>query len=164
MRVEELPKDATVAAWVAIVRASNGIIAAVAADAKAAGLPPLEWYDVLWELERSGKVGLRPFELEDGLLLAQYNLSRLIDRMASAGLVEKRACPSDGRGQIIVLTDKGRALRKKIWPTYLAAIEKHVGSHLPERDARALCSLLVRMIPEKTADREKVAADCGEDA
>ena len=164
MKVEDLPKDATVAAWVAIVRASNGIIAAVAADARAARLPPLEWYDVLWELERSGKPGLRPFELENGLLLAQYNLSRLIDRMANAGYVEKRACPSDGRGQIIVLTEKGRALRKKIWPTYLAAIQKHVGSHLPEKAARVLCRLLVRMIPEKSAEREKVAAECGEDS
>jgi DNA-binding MarR family transcriptional regulator len=163
MKLEELPKDPTVAAWVAIVRASNGIISAVAADAKAAGLPPLGWYDVLWELERSGKPGLRPFELENGLLLAQYNLSRLIDRMASAGYVEKRACPSDGRGQIIVLTEKGRALRKRIWPSYLAAIRKHVGSHLSEKDARALCSYLVRMIPEREAGtRANDAASCGE--
>ena len=164
MQMKDLPTDPIVATWVAIVRASNGIIASVTADAKAAGLPPLEWYDVLWELERSGKPGLRPFELENGLLLAQYNLSRLIDRMASAGHVEKRACPSDGRGQIIVLTEKGRALRKKIWPTYLAAIQKHVGSHLSEKDARALCSLLVRVIPEKSSDRQKVAAECGEEA
>jgi DNA-binding MarR family transcriptional regulator len=161
VKLEDLPKDPTVAAWVAIVRASNGIISAVAADTKAAGLPPLEWYDVLWELERSGKPGLRPFELENGLLLAQYNLSRLIDRMANAGYVEKRACPSDRRGQIIVLTEKGRALRKKIWPMYLAAIRKHVGSHLPEKDARALCGYLVRMIPERNA-MKGTGASCGE--
>jgi DNA-binding MarR family transcriptional regulator len=162
MKIEDLPKDPTVAAWVAIVRASNGIISAVAAEAKAADLPPLEWYDVLWELERSGKPGLRPFELENGLLLAQYNLSRLIDRMASAGHVERRACPSDGRGQIIVLTEKGRALRKKIWPTYLAAIQKHIGSYLSEDEARALCGLLVHLMPDKgSGSQDERTAKCG---
>jgi DNA-binding MarR family transcriptional regulator len=162
MQMKDLPTDPIVATWVAIVRASNGIIAAVAADAKAAGLPPLEWYDVLWELERSGKPGLRPFELENGLLLAQYNLSRLIDRLAGAGLVEKCACPSDRRGQIIVLTEKGRALRKKMWPIYLAAIRRHVGSHLSEKDARALCGLLVPMIPDRHVEREKPTVAVGD--
>jgi DNA-binding MarR family transcriptional regulator len=149
MRVEDLPKDPTVAAWVAILRAGHGVVAAVAADGKAAGFPPLEWYDVLWELERSPKPGLRPFELEEGLLLAQYNLSRLVDRMCAAGYVEKRPCETDARGQILVITDKGRALRKRMWPTYFAAIQRHIGSYLSDEEARVLCGLLVRLMPDK---------------
>ena len=43
MQLTDLPSDPIVATWVAIVRASNGLIAAVAADGKAAGFPPLEW-------------------------------------------------------------------------------------------------------------------------
>jgi DNA-binding MarR family transcriptional regulator len=147
MRVEDLPTDPIVAAWVAIVRASNGLIAAVAADGKAAGFPPLEWYDVLWELERkSPKRGLRPFELEHGLLIAQYNISRLVDRMCQAGYIERRPCDSDARGQVLVITDKGRTVRKKMWPVYLASIQRHIASHLSADDARALCALLVRVV------------------
>ena len=154
MRAEDLPKDPLVAAWVAIVRASNGVISGVAADGKAAGFPPLEWYDVLWELERRG--GLRPFELERGLLLAQYNLSRLIARTIR---VEADIC-GNARGQILVITDEGRKLRKRMWPAYLAAIQRHIGSHLDEHDARELCRLLVRMVPDTELKQD---GRCGEE-
>jgi DNA-binding MarR family transcriptional regulator len=155
MRVEDLPSDPIVAAWVAIVRAGNGLIAAVAADGKAAGFPPLEWYDVLWELERkSPRRGLRPFELQHGLLIAQYNVSRLVDRMCQAGLIEKRPCKNDARGQVVVITDRGRALRKKMWPVYFASIQRHIGSHLSADDARALCALLVRLVNGRDQEAE----------
>ena len=146
MRVEDLPKDPIVASWVALVRASNGVISAIAADGRAAGFPPLEWYDVLWDLENAPD-GVRPFEMEGRLLLAQYNLSRLIDRMAKAGYVEKRPCEGDGRGLVLVITESGKALRKKMWPVYHAAIRRHIGAHIDEKQAKTLCKLLVGMIP-----------------
>ncbi|MFX8141405.1 helix-turn-helix domain-containing protein, partial [Acinetobacter baumannii] len=83
---------------------------------KAAGLPKLEWYDVLLELERGGP--LRPRDLQARLLFAQYNLSRLLDRMVAAGLVGREACPDDHRGALIAITDTGRKLRKRMWLTY----------------------------------------------
>jgi DNA-binding MarR family transcriptional regulator len=149
MRVEDLPTDPIIAAWVALVRAGNSVISAVRADGSAAGFPPLEWYDVLWELESTPEGGVRPFELEGRLLLAQYNLSRLIDRMLKAGYVAKQPCPEDGRGHILVVTEEGKALRKRMWPVYRASIERHIGSHLGEAEARSLCRLLVALIPEK---------------
>ena len=160
MRMEDLPRDPIVAAWVAIVRTSNGVISAVRADGKARGFPPLEWYDVLWELERNGGE-LRPFELEKGLLLAQYNLSRLVDRLSSAGLVEKRPCETDARGHVLVLTDEGRGLRKKMWPAYLAAIRKHVGAHLSEKEAMTLCRLLVRVLSALGPEADQGKAETG---
>jgi DNA-binding MarR family transcriptional regulator len=156
MKIEDLPEDPTVAAWVTLVLASNAIIAAVAADGKAAGFPPLEWYDVLWDLERHGGA-VRPFEMEGRLLLAQYNLSRLIDRMVKAGFIEKYPCERDGRGLVLGITEAGKALRKRMWPVYRAAIQRHVGTHLDEKQARMLSKLLMGMIPR----RDEPAQDCG---
>ena len=153
MQLTDLPSDPIVAAWVAIVRASNGLIAAVAVDGKAAGFPPLEWYDVLWELERrSPDLGLRPYELEHGLLIAQYNVSRLVERLCQAGYVERRPCKSDARGQVLVITEKGRAIRQKMWPVYLASIQRHIGAYLSADEARALCALLVRVVRSRSGD------------
>ena len=45
--------EAAEAAWVALVRAHRVATARVEADLKAAGLPPLAWYDALWELTRA---------------------------------------------------------------------------------------------------------------
>jgi DNA-binding MarR family transcriptional regulator len=145
---DRLPSDAVIRAWARLMRAQQAVLAAVEADLKAAGFPPLAWYDVLLELSRAEK-GLRPFALEQELLLAQYNLSRLLDRLERAGYLERRACPEDGRGQIVAITPSGRALVKRMWPTYRAAIARHVGAKLSEDDASRLAALLGKLTPAK---------------
>ncbi len=89
---------------------------------------------------------MRPFELERALLLAQYNLSRLIDRIERAGYVERRACEEDGRGQLIAITERGKAIRRKMWPVYAKAIETAVGPHLSAKQAESLDGLLGLLI------------------
>lgn len=142
----DLPSDPLIAAWVALFRASSGLVAAVQADVKAAGCPPIEWYDVLWDLEQAPDMGRRPFELKGRLLLAQYNLSRLVDRLAEAGLVEKQPYPGDGRGHMLRITQAGRTLRQRTWPIYQAAILRHIGAHLTLAEAKELSEMLGRLI------------------
>jgi len=108
--------DMIMLAWVRLIRAHDRVVANVEAAVKAKGYPPLAWYDVLLELSRGGGRRLRPVELEKELLIAQYNLSRLLDRMVEAGLVQREPCDGDGRGQVVSLTAKGKALQKEMWP------------------------------------------------
>jgi DNA-binding MarR family transcriptional regulator len=138
------PSEAAVSAWARLVRAHQTALSTVEAALKAAGHPPLEWYDVLLELERAGP--LRPRDLQARLLLAQSNLSRLLDRMAVAGVVERRSCDNDGRGHLIAATDAGRALRRRMWLAYGGAIEAAVGRKLRDDEAGVLADLLGRMI------------------
>lgn len=138
--------DAVIGAWVRLVRAQQKVLGAVEADLKRAGFPPLGWYDVLLELRRA-KEGLRPLEIESRLLLAQHNVSRLLERMARAGYVERRPCAEDGRGQIVVATRVGHDLMRRMWPAYQAAIQRHVGAKLQsETDAQTLSRLLGHLI------------------
>jgi DNA-binding MarR family transcriptional regulator len=51
--------------------------------------------------------------------LSASGLTRAVDRMESAGLVERQACPSDRRGQECVLTDAGRAKVLASLPAHL---------------------------------------------
>ena len=137
------PCDATVAAWTRLIRAQRCTLVSVERALKEADLPPLEWYDVLLELDRAGP--LRPRELQDRLLLAQYNLSRLLDRMEKADAVERGHCQEDARGQIVSLTDEGRALRDRMWPVYASAIQQVIGSRLQPGEAAQLSTLLGRL-------------------
>ena len=146
---ERLPSDAVIRAWTRLIRAQQAVLSAVEADLKSAGFPPLAWYDVLLELSRSPEDGLRPFALEQELLLAQYNLSRLLDRLEKARYVERRTCPDDGRGQIVAITASGRALVKRMWPLYRAAIARHVGTKLSEDEAARLAALLGKLTATK---------------
>ena len=140
--MSEKPGEAVIRAWARLTRAQQRAQGEIEAALKAAGLPPLSWYDVLLETERAGKDGLRPFELERAMLLAQYNLSRLVDRLAAAGLVERRPCDDDGRGHKVAVTEAGRAMRRRMWPVYARAIEQAVGRRLTARQARTLGELL----------------------
>jgi len=140
--MSETPSRTVIRVWARLMRAQQLALAAVERELKAAGLPSLVWYDVLLEVERAGGEGLRPFELERAMLLAQYSLSRLIDRIERAGLVERRACEDDGRGQLVAITEHGKAIRLKMWPVYAQAIEATVGKRLSAKQAKALDGLL----------------------
>lgn len=159
MATIQLPDDPTQAVWVALVRAGTTVVAAVQADMKAAGFPSLEWYDVLWDIERSPGGMRRPYELEDALLVAQYNLSRLIARMEKAGYVAKLRCPEDGRGLVLAITDAGRDLRKRMWATCFDSLKRHIGAKLSEAEARALAGLLSRF--SEPSISACPADDCG---
>ncbi|WP_179875380.1 MarR family transcriptional regulator [Sinorhizobium sp. BJ1] len=140
-----VPTSATTEAWIGLMRAQRRVLAAIEQDIKTAGLPPLGWYDVLWELVRTEAGRLRPFEVEARTLLAQYNLSRLIDRLEREGLVRREAYGEDARGCWVVVTEAGRAMRARMWETYSRSIERHVGAKLSEPEAKALTALLSRL-------------------
>jgi len=143
----EIPSEAVVDAWINLVRAQHRVLSAVETDLKRAGFPPLSWYDVLLELRRAGDDGLRPLEIEARLLLAQHNVSRLIERLEKAGYATRKAHESDGRGQRILLAASGAELLARMWPVYRAAIERHVGRKLSGDDAaRDLAGLLGRLL------------------
>lgn len=118
------PRPAAVDAWIALNRAQQTTMARIERGFREAGLPAYAWYDALWPLERAGEKGLRPFELERQVLIAQSNISRLIDRMEAAGAVVRRPCEEDGRGHVVLITDIGRELRRRMWPIYAACIER----------------------------------------
>jgi DNA-binding MarR family transcriptional regulator len=139
------PCQSALRAWACLNRAQQAAMGQVERALKAAGLPPLAWYEALVELERAGGCGLRPFALEEALLLPQYGLSRLLARMEAAGLVVRGSCPEDGRGQMVALTDAGRAMRRRMGPVYAGAVEEAVGARLSEADAEALAELLGRL-------------------
>jgi DNA-binding MarR family transcriptional regulator len=149
------PSEIVVRAWARLMKAQQLALAAIERELKEAGLPPLVWYDVLLEVERAGNDGSRPFELERAMLLAQYNLSRLIDRIERAGYLERRTCEDDGRGQLIVITDRGKAIRRKMWPVYARAIESSVGTNLSAKQAAALDDLLGRLIDQHRTERAR---------
>ncbi len=133
--------------WTRLMRASRTNLAAIETALKWAGLPPLSWYDALLELERAATPGLRPFELSEALLLAQYNMSRLLARLEAEGLITIKPCPDDRRGRIIRITRAGRALRKRMWAVYGPAIDKSLGGRLSAKESGQLAKLLGKLVP-----------------
>ncbi len=101
---------------------------------------------MLLEIGREPERRLRPVELERRLLLSQPNVSRLLDRMEREGYVRREACPGDGRGQWIMITEEGLALKARMWPVYRDAIGAHIGSRICPDQARTLSQILSRLM------------------
>lgn len=125
------------------MRAQRRALTHVEDALKANNLPPLTWYDILLELRRS-PIGLRAQTLEQKLLLAQYNISRLVERLAKEGYLEKHPDPDDGRSTRLIITAKGQALLAQMWPVYSAAIKAVIEACLSEDERETLCTLLNR--------------------
>lgn len=143
--MSDTPSASVVQAWSALVRTEQTILARVEEGLKRAGFPPLEWYDVLLELDREPSGRLPQSVVQSRVLLAQYNLCRLVDRLEREGLVERQPSPEDGRSNLLNITEKGRDLRNRMWPTYAAAIQAHLGSRLSAEEARTLAGLLTKL-------------------
>lgn len=135
-------KDPRERAWVALQLFGPATMEKIEAALKTEGFPPLEWYDVLWALEREGPQRQR--DLANYILVARYSLSRLVDRMEAEGLVERKDCADDARGQTVHLTEAGRDLRKRAWGAYSPAIQEVMGK-LTADEAGQLAALLSKL-------------------
>lgn len=146
----EIDLNDTMLVWARLVRAHTAALGAIERALNAAGLPSLEWYDVLWELETGGD--LRPRDLQGRLLLAQYNLSRLLERMVCEGVVQRLPCPEDRRGHLLAITHEGRSLRRRMWVVYSEASRTAVGQRLGPGDAALLTRLLEQLYTDPARD------------
>ena len=86
-------------------------------------------------------------ELADGVLLSRSGLTRLVDRMAKDGLLERCACEDDARGSFACLTDAGRARLHEARPTHLAAVRELFLSAFSDEELARLAATWERVLP-----------------
>jgi len=98
------------------------------------------WFDLLAALRRAGTpFELNPTQLMATTMLSSGGMTKRLDRLEDAGLVERRPDPSDRRGTLVGLTKKGRQLVD-------AALVTHVGNE--ERLLQALSASERRTLDE----------------
>ena len=133
-------------AWALFLTAHAVLVERIEARLAEAGLPALSWYDVLWALERAEDRRLRMSDLADMTVLSRSNLTRLVDRLESAGLVARVRAEEDRRGAFAVMTAEGMAMRRKMWPLYSAAIKELFEDHIGSREATQMGDTLRRIL------------------
>jgi DNA-binding MarR family transcriptional regulator len=92
--------------WFRLVRLETRMRVAVSESLRKIGLS-VPQCDVLTTLTE--KQGVSQQDLAQRLYVTKGNISGLIDRLALAGLVERRSIAADKRQHAIFLTDSGRA-------------------------------------------------------
>jgi DNA-binding MarR family transcriptional regulator len=134
-----------VAAWRWLLLAHAAAVRAIEADLVERGLIPLAWYDVLLELNAAPGRRLRMTELGERVVLSRTRVSRIVDELVAAGLVERIPNPDDGRSSLAHLTDRGRAELRRAAPQYLAGIDAHFTSLLEPGERKVLATALERV-------------------
>jgi DNA-binding MarR family transcriptional regulator len=109
------------------------------------GLAP-GWFDLMAALRRSGSpFELSPTELMGATLLTSGGITKRLDRLVDAGLVERRPDPTDRRGTRVRLTPRGRRAIDRALGAHVAN-EEQLLAVLPAADRRALDASLRKLL------------------
>lgn len=141
-------------AWRSLLLAHAGALRAIEDDLATARTIPLSWYDVLLELNVAPGRRMRMSELGEKVVLSRSRVSRVVDELVRAGLVERQPDPDDGRAAFAVLTADGRKELRKAAPRYLEGIERHFTSLLDEEE-RAVVARALRKVADHHRERRQ---------
>ena len=141
-------------AWRMFLRAHTQVLRNLEAELVVEHALPLASYDVLVQLSEAPGRRLRMTELADRVLLSRSGLTRLVDRLAREGLVERQSCPSDARGTHAVLTEAGLQRLQDAWPTHLRGVTEHVTSKLTADELEQLTVLLTKLVVDGSSPDE----------
>lgn len=104
------------------------------------------WFDLLAALRRAGApYQLNPTQLMRSTLLSSSGMTKRLDRMEAAGMIERRPDPHDRRGTLVRLTRRGRSVIDR-------AVETHVDNEerlldvLSATERRTLDALLRKLL------------------
>ncbi|HEY5077814.1 MAG TPA: MarR family winged helix-turn-helix transcriptional regulator [Acidimicrobiia bacterium] len=79
--------------------------------------------------------------------LSPSGVSRSVDRLAKAGLVQRNTNPADGRSQLVGLTPEGLRRLRAAQVTHHAVVRAQLLDHLTERDLKRLSELWEKAMP-----------------
>jgi DNA-binding MarR family transcriptional regulator len=133
------------AAWRGLLRAHASLTRALDAELLDAHGLPLTSYEVLLYVADSPEGRMRMSELAESVLLSRSGLTRLVDRLAKAGLLERVRCDEDARGWYAVITDKGRTLFQDARETHLSGVRRLFLSRLTAEERERLGEVFARL-------------------
>ena len=130
-------------AWESLFRAQHEVFTEVSADFDDSGISQAE-YDVLLTVTRSPDMVARLRDVTANMLISQPSVSRLVDRMASRGLITKCADPDDGRGSLVRATEKGASAFRRVATTHGRSIADRM-SMLSDEELAQLRDLTTKL-------------------
>ena len=134
------------AAWMSLMQVHSAVVDVLEEELQAKLSLPLSWHEVLVRLAEAPDGRLRMQELARSVLLSKSGVTRLVDRMETAGLVERGSCPSDRRVTYATITKRGRRTLDRALPIFVKGFDQSFGLHLSDADTRALRSALRKVL------------------
>ncbi len=125
-------------AWIALCRAHRGVHGRLQDALTDAGLPPLSWYEVLDAVAAADDDRMKMGDLAEALVISRGGLTKLVDRLVKAGLVERAFCATDRRVSYAVLSPSGREVFEEMRPVVVAELRVAFTTSLSAAEAASL--------------------------
>jgi DNA-binding MarR family transcriptional regulator len=139
-------------AWQAFFEAHAAVVPVLEAEMEAEHGLTLRWYDVLLHLAAAPGTTLLMHELSDAVVITKGGLTKLIDRMVDAGLVERASVPENRRVTLVKLTPHGRETYRRARLTHHRGVAQHFLDHLTDGERTVLEAALERVRDAARAD------------
>jgi MarR family 2-MHQ and catechol resistance regulon transcriptional repressor len=143
----------------ALITTFGRLVEAHAAVARRAGRSleqrcgiPHAWFEVLLRISRADGGHVSMGALAQQVALTTGGITRLLDRMIDAGLVQRVPCPTDRRVQFAALTDRGRAKLDEAAVVHAADL-RAAFADFTQRDLDVLDGLLDKLRPAQAGPR-----------
>ena len=116
--------DPRLDAWRSFLHAHARLTRRLDEELQAAHHLSLAEYDALLQLANAPGRRLRMSALADRVLLSRSGITRLVDRLEAAGIVQRSACTTDARGAEAALTDAGLDRLRSASSTHLDGVRR----------------------------------------
>lgn len=103
-----------------------------------AELPPLAWFEMLAAIAEAEGERMKMGELAEALVITRGGLTKLVDRLVKAGLIERTFCETDRRVSYATLLPAGAELLDEMLPVVSGELELAFAARLSERQAEDL--------------------------
>lgn len=109
-------------------------------------------FNALMVIKHQGKEnGINQVEIADRLLVSASNMTRLIDKLEKAALVERVSQTGDRRINLVCITKKGSDFLDQIWPGYTKEVDD-ISGRMNKSEQKTLSGLLLKWF---SVSREK---------
>ncbi|HYC82486.1 MAG TPA: MarR family transcriptional regulator [Solirubrobacterales bacterium] len=131
-------------AWRSLARTHAAVSGRIQEGLTEAGLPPLAWFDVLATLAEAGGA-MKMGELAEALVITRGGLTKLVDRLVKAGLLERTFCETDRRVSYATVLPAGAELLNEMLPVVSAELQVAFGANISDGEAGQLTETLDRV-------------------
>jgi DNA-binding MarR family transcriptional regulator len=100
--------------------------------------PPLPWYEVLATVAEAPDRRMRMGDLAEALVITRGGLTKLVDRLVKAGLLERTFCADDRRVSYATLLPAGMNLLAEMRPVIVGELEVAFSASLSVKQANEL--------------------------
>jgi DNA-binding MarR family transcriptional regulator len=132
-------------AWGALARTHAAVSQRLQEALAQADFPPLPWYEVLATVAEAPEERMRMGDLAEALVITRGGLTKLVDRLVKAGLLERTFCEADRRVSYATLMPAGHELLDEMRPVVVAELKAAFSAKLSVGEANDLRNTLDRV-------------------